>query len=129
MIGIILIVVLAVGLYFLLKKKKQVIVTYKDVSESYDNGGIRRSFRVKVTKQMPDDIVISEVVDGEETFYYPSGKLNRRNVWKDGLLAGPFTVYYEDGKTYIEGEYNKGTFCGSYNVYDKNNQIIWSKKY
>lgn len=124
----ILFVVIAVGFYFL-RRRKTKHVSYSVIEEHYEHGGIQRRYRLKTSIRLSDDKIISDCMDGEEYYFYPSGAINRKNLWKDNKQEGPFTVFYEDGTTYISGEYKNGKLHGMYNVYDKNNKVIWSKKY
>ena len=113
-------------------KRKEVsknIVSIQEMYEYYDNGNTRRKYLYKTVTSSIDGTIINEGIDGIEQFFYPSGKLNRENNWKNDQLNGPFIVYYEDGKVYIKGTYKYNKLSGVYSVFDKGNKVIWTKKY
>lgn len=62
--------------------------------------------------------------DYKETFYYKSGKLNKKQNWNNGLLEGISKTYYKSGELYISANYKNGKLDGDYTVYSKCGKVI-----
>lgn len=63
--------------------------------------------------------VSSDLMDGLETIYYPTGKKNLIRKWKKGHLHGTSINYYENGSKYIVCRYKQGQKHGGYRVYNR----------
>jgi len=60
---------------------------------------------------------LSKGVNGEQVFYYESGKLLSKGNFEDGKENGIWKYYYENGKIQIEGNYANGVESGAWKWY------------
>lgn len=84
----------------------------------YDDGALRRKY-----------YLLNGVTNGEDTFYYPTGEINKIQQWNQGKLEGSFVIYYKNGNKYITGNYVDGVYNGEYIVSDINGNVLLRKEY
>lgn len=99
-IGIVLLVLVSGMIFYLCTRPKH-------VKEYFDNGNVRLSYYLKKSKKV-----------GKETFYYPTGEVNKERYYVDGIMQGPFKIYFKNKKLYIQGQYKDGQYWGEYVVYN-----------
>ena len=82
--------------------------------EFYSDGALKREY-----------FLLNGVINGGDTFFYPTGEVNKTQQWNHGKLEGPFVVYFKNGNNYIVGSYSNGSYKGEYIVNDlKGNEIL-----
>jgi antitoxin component YwqK of YwqJK toxin-antitoxin module len=59
-----------------------------------------------------------------EKEFYPNGKTEVQQSFKNRLLNGQRKIYYPDGKLWITEEFEKGARVGTRNIYAKTGQLI-----
>lgn len=57
------------------------------------------------------------VLDGYRKIYYPDGKLQIVETYKNGKFEGPFVKYHKNGKKKVEGKYVNSTMEGIWKTY------------
>ncbi|MES2133513.1 MAG: hypothetical protein V4506_14285 [Bacteroidota bacterium] len=55
--------------------------------------------------------------------YHPSGKIEQKSTYKNGLKNGPYTTWYESGKVQLESNCKNGKFNGKFTLYFENGNI------
>lgn len=111
----ILLIVTAIILIYLYYKKHYMYIIQK---EFYDDEHIKRIFYIR-----------NGIVEGNDTIFYPTGEINRTQIWENGKLHGPFVVFFRNGNKYIEGNYVDGVYAGEYIVKDLDKNIILRKEF
>lgn len=64
--------------------------------------------------------------DGLWTFYYASGIVSGTQTYKEGASEGPDTDFYENGRTYITSSYEGGKRNGKTSVYNETGDLARS---
>ena len=77
-----------------------------------------------------NDILVSSmqiknsIPEGENKFFYPSGKVLGVTNIKNGTMDGPMKVFYEDGKIRMTGYFKNGKKDGEFIEYEEDGSII-----
>jgi hypothetical protein len=69
------------------------------------------------------------VVDGEHTQYYPSGKVKAKGSYKNGKRDGHWVVFFESGVLWTECIYKEGVKDGMSAVYYSNGKKRYEGEY
>lgn len=95
---------------FVLKKK----FSLKKIEDFFDNGKIKRIYYVD--KQ--------NLKCSWEYFFYPNGKVNKKQYWENDILAGKAFIYYPNGKTYIKAQYKNNKLDQYCLIYSPSNKLL-----
>ena len=86
-------------------------------------------------KKYPSGIVqmrgyyVNGIREGQWTSFFENGKMQSEGFFKHGLRDGKANVYYESGKLYYEGYYKDGKEVGKWLFYDEQGNKINEKDY
>ena len=61
--------------------------------------------------------------------YYPSGKIQREERYKNNVKEGVYKEYYESGTLMVEGNYKDGKRDGIAKLYNKSGKLIVESDY
>jgi antitoxin component YwqK of YwqJK toxin-antitoxin module len=67
--------------------------------------------------------------EGEWVLYFPSGEVQARGGYADGLREGDWTFFYESGQTAQTGSYRAGELHGSWTWYFESGKIHRRERY
>ena len=81
--------------------------------ETYINDTLASTMQIK-----------NSIPEGENKFFYPSGKVLGVTNIKNGTMDGPMKVFYEDGKIRMTGHFKNGKKDGEFIEYDEDGSII-----
>ena len=81
--------------------------------ETYINDTLASTMQIK-----------NSIPEGENKFFYPSGKVLGVTNIKNGTMDGPMKVFYEDGKIRMIGHFKDGKKDGEFIEYDEDGSII-----
>ena len=81
--------------------------------ETYINDTLASTMQIK-----------NSIPEGENKFFYPSGKVLGVTNIKNGTMDGPMKVFYEDGKIRMTGHFKDGKKDGEFIEYDEDGSII-----
>ena len=86
--------------------------------ETYINDTLASTMQIK-----------NSIPEGENKFFYPSGKVLGVTNIKNGTMDGPMKVFYEDGKIRMTGHFKNGKKDGEFIEYDEDGSIIDKASY
>ena len=62
--------------------------------------------------------------NGQWTYWYEEGQLERRGMYENGKETGEWTFWYENGQLYMIGSYQSGKSIGSWTIYWENGRVF-----
>jgi len=71
----------------------------------------------------------NDLKHGIERIFFTNDHRKFYITYTNGILNGKFTSWYINGNIELECNYSFGTLCDEYKKYDKNNKLIFYKKY
>ena len=81
--------------------------------ETYINDTLASTMQIK-----------NSIPEGENKFFYPSGKVLGVTNIKNGTMDGPMKVFYEDGKIRMIGHFKDGKKDGEFIEYEEDGSIV-----